>query len=128
MSVCPFLGPLSDNPLHNRNLLLRQAIELVHQVVDLAVGGLDLVGVRLALRGTRPHQLNADRYLKTSPLANHSFDYSGGGTQRAEKATHFCPDYPELLEKGSPRPPHTGELISEALHRVHQLLQFFQPP
>jgi len=43
----PIIRYLSvDNPLHHRNLLLRQPIQLIHQRIDLPVRGLDLAAVR----------------------------------------------------------------------------------
>ena len=43
---------MSAYRLHNRYSLLRQCIQLIHQVVELLVGGFDLAGEEL-LAGTR---------------------------------------------------------------------------
>ena len=38
-------------PLHNRDLFLRQPIQLVHQRVDVRIGGLDLPVVQVLVDG-----------------------------------------------------------------------------
>ena len=61
---CAFGCPSSSPPLHNGDLLLGQPRQLVHQRVDLLVGGLDLALAEIVTVRSRPRCFRGD---PTSP-------------------------------------------------------------